>query len=302
MASDPRRAAEREVLRFAPSPNGLLHIGHAYSALFGHDMARRLGGRFLLRIEDIDRARCRPELVAAIFDDLAWLGLEWEQPVRCQSEHFDDYDRALARLRQLGVVYPCFATRTEIEAAVRASAEAAAWPVDPDGAPLYPGLYRDAAPGEIDRLMREGRPYALRLHMRQALALAEAKAGGPLTFEELGAGTAGERGRLPIAPQAFGDVVIARKEVPTSYHLAVVVDDALQGVTLVTRGQDLFAATSVHRVLQVLLDLPAPRYHHHGLVRDDSGRRLSKSAADRALRAIRAEGKTPADIRALVGL
>ncbi len=292
-----RSAPGREVLRFAPSPNGRLHLGHAYSALFGFDMATRLGGRFLLRIEDIDVARCRPEYEAAIYADLAWLGLDWERPVRRQSEHFADYARALERLRTLGVVYPCFCTRTEIDAAL---GDADRWPRDPDGAPVYPGLCKGQS--ETDRLLRSGRACALRLDMPRAKALAEELAGAPLTFAEVGTGPDGEHGVLPIAPEMWGDVVVVRKDVPTSYHLAVVVDDALQGVTLVTRGQDLFLATHVHRVLQALLTLPAPRYCHHGLIRDETGRRLAKSARDQGLDALRAEGKTPGDIRKLVGL
>ncbi len=294
-----RSAPGREVLRFAPSPNGRLHLGHAYSALFGFDMATRLGGRFLLRIEDIDVARCRPEYEAAIYADLAWLGLDWERPVRRQSEHFADYARALERLRTLEVVYPCFCTRTEIDAAL---GDADRWPRDPDGAPIYPGLCKGKSETETDRLLRSGRAYALRLDMPRAKALAEEMAGAPLTFAELGSGSNGEQGVLPVAPEMWGDVVVVRKDVPTSYHVAVVVDDALQGVTLVTRGQDLFLATHVHRVLQLLLGLPAPRYCHHGLIRDATGRRLAKSARDQGLDALRAEGGTPADIRELVGL
>jgi glutamyl-Q tRNA(Asp) synthetase len=299
----PHAAHSGEVLRFAPSPNGLLHLGHAYSALFGFEQARRLGGRFLLRIEDIDVARCRPEFETALYEDLAWLGIEWEQPVRRQSEHFADYAAALGRLRALGLVYPCFATRTEIDDAVRALApDPARWPRDPDGAPIYPGLYKRLDRRELDRLLGAHRAHAVRLHMDRATALAERIAGGPITFEELDNGPDGERGTLTAAPEVFGDVVIARKDVPTSYHLAVVVDDALQGVTLVTRGQDLFPATHVHRLLQVLLGLPAPRYCHHGLVRDATGRRLAKSARDQGLRELRAAGRTPADIRRMVGL
>ncbi|MDR3498011.1 MAG: tRNA glutamyl-Q(34) synthetase GluQRS [Parvibaculum sp.] len=292
-----------EVIRFAPSPNGWLHLGHAYSALFAFETAKRLGGRFLLRIEDIDIGRCRPEYEQGIYDDLAWLGVEWERPVRRQSEHFADYERALKRLRDMGLAYPCFATRKEITDAIEASGVGLArWPVDPDGAPLYPGLYKDIPRAELNRLMWEGRTYAWRLDMEKALARAEEMNGGPLTFEETGEGPRGEKGLLPIDPMRFGDVVIARKDVPTSYHLAVTVDDAIQQVTMVTRGQDLFPATYVHRVLQVLLGLPAPRYRHHALIRDESGRRLSKSAKDMGLRELRAQGLAPADIRRMIGL
>jgi len=292
-----------ETTRFAPSPNGWLHLGHAYSAIFASDTAKVLDGRFLLRIEDIDIGRCRPEYEQAIYDDLAWLGLTWETPVRRQSEHFADYEAALKRLRAMDLVFPCFATRKEIHDAIEASGIGhARWPTDPDGAPLYPGLYKDLPPGELNRLMWEGRTYAWRLDMEKALAEAEKKAGGPITFLEENEGPRGEKGRLPINPMLFGDVIIARKDVPTSYHLAVTVDDAIQNVTVVTRGQDLFPATYIHRLLQILLDLPEPRYRHHGLIRDKNGRRLSKSAKDMGLRELRNAGRSPADIRRLVGL
>lgn len=299
MSTNPAR---RDVLRFAPSPNGWLHLGHAYSAIFAFETAKSLGGRFLLRIEDIDVGRCRPEYEAGIYEDLAWLGLAWETPVRRQSEHFADYEQALKRLRDMEVVYPCFATRKEIADAIEASGLGRHWPTDPDGAPIYPGLYKDLPKAELNRLMWEGRSYAWRLDTEKALALAEKKAGGTITFVEEHGGPRGERGRLPVDPLVFGDVVIARKDVPTSYHLAVTVDDALQGVTLVTRGQDLFPATYVHRLLQVLLDLPEPRYRHHPLVRDKTGRRLSKSAKDMGLRELRAQGLSPAEVRRLAGI
>jgi len=291
-----------EVLRFAPSPNGWLHLGHACSALFAYETAKALHGRFLLRIEDIDVGRCRPEYEEAIYEDLAWLGLDWEQPVRRQSEHFADYEAALKRLRDMGLVYPCFATRKQITDAIAATGIGLRnWPVDPDGAPLYPGIYKNMAPAERSRLMWEGRTYAWRLDMEKALAKAEEIAGAPLTFFEEGEGPNGETGTCMVKPALFGDVVIARKDVPTSYHLAVTVDDAIQGITLVTRGQDLFPATYVHRILQVLLGLPEPRYRHHRLIRDGAGRRLSKSARDMGLRELRAAGKAPADIRRMVG-
>jgi len=292
-----------ETTRFAPSPNGWLHLGHAYSAIFASNAAKELNGHFLLRIEDIDVGRCRQEYVEAIYEDLAWLGLSWETPVRRQSEHFADYEAALKRLRDMGLVYPCFATRKEIYDAIETSGIGhARWPTDPDGAPLYPGLYKDLPPSELNRLMWEGRTYAWRIDMEKALAEAEAKAGGPITFLEENGGPRGQKGRLPINPMRFGDVIIARKDVPTSYHLAVTVDDAIQNVTVVTRGQDLFPATYIHRLLQVLLDLPEPRYRHHGLIRDENGRRLSKSAKDMGLRELRKAGHTPTDIYRLVGL
>lgn len=289
--------------RFAPSPNGRLHLGHAYSAIFASETAQKLEGTFLLRIEDIDIGRCRPEYEAGIYEDLAWLGLSWGTPVRRQSEHFGDYERALKQLRDLGVVYPCFATRREIERSIADSGIGLdRWPRDPDGALLYPGLYKDISPSRRNDLMWEGRSYAWRLDMEQAITLAENMSGGPITFIEEEGGPAGETGRQPIRPDLFGDVVIARKGVPTSYHLAVTVDDALQNITHVTRGRDLYPATYVHRLLQVLLGLPEPRYRHHRLIEDGTGRRLSKSARDLALKDLRDAGSSPADIRRMIGI
>ena len=254
------------VFRFAPSPNGYLHLGHALSALLNFDMARAAGGRLLLRIEDIDETRCRPEYEQAIYDDLAWLGIAWEQPVRRQSEHFDDYRAALARLEAQGLLYPSFESRAEIAALVAERERAGAWPRDPDGAPIYPGDAKSMAPAERERRIEAGERYALRLDMAAAMARA-----GALSWTETGQGPGGETGAVAATPAAWGDVVLARKETPTSYHLSVVVDDALQGVTHVVRGQDLFCATSVHRLLQALLGLPAPAYHHHRLMLDADG-------------------------------
>ncbi|MBD3666541.1 MAG: tRNA glutamyl-Q(34) synthetase GluQRS, partial [Kangiella sp.] len=239
----------------------------------------------------------------AIYEDLAWLGLTWEEPVRRQSEHFGDYERALKQLRDLGVVYPCFATRREIERSIADSGIGLdRWPRDPDGALLYPGLYKDISPSQRNDLMWEGRSYAWRLDMEKAMELAEKMSGGPISFIEEKGGPGGETGRQPIRPDLFGDVVIARKDVPTSYHLAVTVDDALQHITHVTRGRDLYPATYVHRLLQVLLGLPEPRYRHHRLIEDGKGRRLSKSARDLALRDLREAGNRPADIRRMIGI
>jgi glutamyl-Q tRNA(Asp) synthetase len=283
------------VFRFAPSPNGYLHLGHALSALSNFDLARAAGGRFLLRIEDIDAARCRPDYEQAIYDDLAWLGITWEEPVRRQSAHFDDYRAALARLDALGLIYPSFESRGEIARLVAERETHASWPRDPDGAPLYPGDALSLAPAERRRRMETGVPYALRLDMAAAIART-----GALTWSETGADS--RAGAVTAAPQMWGDVVLARKDMPTSYHLAVVVDDARQGVTHVVRGQDLFWSTSVHRVLQALLGLPAPNYHHHRLILDAEGKKLSKSTRATALRALRESGATAADIRRMVGL
>jgi glutamyl-Q tRNA(Asp) synthetase len=284
----------RPVFRFAPSPNGYLHLGHALSALINADMARAAGGRLLLRIEDIDRTRCRPQYEAAIYQDLAWLGLTWEQPVRRQSEHFAAYRAALDRLTAMGLVYPSFESRAEIARLVAAREQAGPWPGDPDGVPLYPGTAKHLSADER-RHRIAGEPYALRLDMAAALARA-----GELDWTETGRGPQGETGRVPAAPARWGDVVLGRKETPTSYHLAVVVDDALQGVTDVVRGEDLFWSTGVHRLLQALLDLPAPTYHHHRLIRDADGRKLAKSTRATGLRELRAQGLTPAGIRNLV--
>jgi glutamyl-Q tRNA(Asp) synthetase len=285
------------IFRFAPSPNGYLHLGHALSALVNFDMARAAGGRFLLRIEDIDTTRCRPEFEAAIYQDLAWLGLAWEEPVRRQSEHLQDYRAAVAALEARGLIYPTFESRAEIARRVAEREAQGAWRRDPDGAPLYPGSPGDLSAAERRAHITAGVPYALRLDMARAASVA-----GPLAWSEAGQGPAGETGTVTAAPQAWGDVVLARKETPTSYHLSVVIDDAIQGVTHVVRGQDLFWSTSVHRLLQVLLALPVPDYLHHRLVLDADGRKLSKSTRATALRELRAQGVTPAEIRRRVGL
>jgi glutamyl-Q tRNA(Asp) synthetase len=283
------------VFRFAPSPNGYLHLGHALSALLNADMAATAGGRLLLRIEDIDETRCRPDYEAAIYQDLAWLGLQWEQPVRRQSEHYGDYRAALAKLDAMGLVYPSFESRAEIARLVEM--RGGTWPRDPDGTPLYPGDAKSLSAAECARRMATAEPYALRLDMQTAL-----KRVGPLTWNETGEGPSGETGTIAADPAAWGDVILARKETPTSYHLAVVVDDAAQGVADVVRGCDLFHSTSVHRLLQALLGWPAPRYHHHRLVLDADGRKLSKSTLATGLRDLRGQGATVAAIRELVGL
>jgi len=285
------------VFRFAPSPNGYLHLGHAYSALLNFDRARETGGRLLLRIEDIDATRCRPEYETAIYEDLAWLGIAWETPVRRQSEHLADYRAALEKLSALGLVYPAFESRAETAKLVASREADGPWPRDPDGAPLYPGDAKSLSADVRSRLIDSGAPYALRLDMAAACR----RVAG-LTWHELGEGPDGERGIVAARPEAWGDVILARKETPTSYHLSVVVDDALQGVGEVVRGQDLFHATSVHRLLQVLLGLPEPAYRHHALIRDGEGRKLSKSSRATGLRELRSAATSPAGIRRLVGL
>jgi glutamyl-Q tRNA(Asp) synthetase len=280
------------VFRFAPSPNGYLHLGHALSALMNFELARAAGGRLLLRIEDIDTARCRPEYEGAIYEDLAWLGITWEQPVRRQSEHLDEYAAALKRLAEAGLIYPSFETRGEILRLVAERDAQGLWPRDPDGTPLYPGLAKSLPPEERERRMARG-PYALRLATDVAMLRT-----GPLAWRETGAGDV----QIDARPVQWGDVVLARKDTPTSYHLAVVVDDALQGMTHVVRGRDLFAATGIHRLLQALLDLPVPTYHHHRLVLDAQGRKLAKSTGATSLRRLRESGAGAADIRRMVGL
>ena len=270
------------VFRFAPSPNGYLHLGHAYSALLNADLARASGGRLLLRIEDIDETRCRPEYEAAIYEDLRWLGLAWEEPARRQSAHYADYRAALDELDALGLIYPAFESRAEV---ARTAAGR-----DPDGTPLYNGAGKSLSAAERRCRIDAGEPYALRLDMAAALART-----GSLTWDEAGSAVAAD-------PAAWGDVILARKETPTSYHLSVVVDDAAQAVTDVVRGQDLYHSTSVHRVLQALLGLPAPRYRHHRLILDADGKKLSKSTQATGLRELRAQGKTSVDIRNMVGL
>ncbi|QOZ48011.1 tRNA glutamyl-Q(34) synthetase GluQRS [Bradyrhizobium sp. CCBAU 53340] len=285
------------VFRFAPSPNGHLHLGHAYSALLNFDRAQETGGRLLLRIEDIDATRCRPEYESAIYEDLAWLGIAWERPVRRQSEHLDDYRAALEKLSALGLVYPAFESRAEISRLVARREAAGPWPRDPDGAPLYPGDAKSLAASVRSRLIDTGAPYALRLDMAEACRQIPG-----LTWNELGEGPDDERGVVAARPEAWGDVILARKETPTSYHLSVVVDDALQGVSEVVRGQDLFHATSVHRLLQALLGVTRPVYRHHALIRGGDGRKLSKSDRSTGLRELRDNGATAASVRRLVGL
>lgn len=279
--------------RFAPSPTGYLHLGHAFSALTAYNHARETGSPFLLRIEDIDRTRCRPEYETAIFEDLAWLGLDWEEPVRRQSDHFGYYTAALDKLKQIGVLYPCFCTRKEISEEIARAVDA---PHGPEG-PLYPGTCRALTMRERTARM-EKEPYALRLD----LAKAEQCVGHQLHFEELNRTPDGMPGMRPAQPRLLGDVVLARKELPASYHLAVVVDDALQGVEIVIRGEDLYHATHIHRILQELLGLRVPVYSHHRLILDETGKKFSKRNAAVTLRALRGVGVTPEAIRERLGL
>jgi glutamyl-Q tRNA(Asp) synthetase len=267
--------------RFAPSPTGHLHLGHAHSALFAAKAAEQAGGRFLLRIEDIDATRCRPEFTTALLEDLAWLGLAWAGPPRIQSTRMPQYRTTLATLSRRGLLYPCFCTRGDIAAAIAAAHGPAA---------IYPGTCRDLPSTEAEARIATGRPYALRLNIGRSLAET-----GPLTYTDL------IHGPRHSAPEAQGDVVLARKDVPASYHLCVTQDDAEQGVTLVTRGEDLLEATDIHRLLQALMGWPEPLYAHHGLIKDAQGKRLAKRNEAPTLRAMRASGMSPAEVRAAAG-
>jgi glutamyl-Q tRNA(Asp) synthetase len=270
------------VTRFAPSPTGFLHLGHAYSALFAWHHARQSDGRFLLRIEDIDRARCREEFAASIVEDLVWLGLDWDGDVRRQSQHFADYRAALDRLAAQDMIYPCFCTRNDIARAVSA----------PHGSfgPRYPGTCRAVPASERHARIVGGETYAMRLDCERALAKT-----GPLAWRDEELGTMG------VDPRSLGDVVLARKDTPSSYHLSVTVDDAIQGVTLVTRARDLVEATHIHRLLQALLELPVPRWHHHRLLTGTNGKRFAKRDHALTLREMRAAGATPKEVQALAG-
>ena len=279
------------VTRFAPSPTGYLHLGHAYSAAFAHKRARQAHGRFLLRMEDLDPVRARPEFEAAICEDLAWLGLAWDGPVLRQSERFPAYRTALERLEADGLLYPCFCTRTEIAAEIARAVEA---PHGPEGA-HYPGTCRALGADERKARIASGATYAMRLD-----AVAAAARIPRLSFHEEGSGPNGEHGTITVDPLLFGDVVLARKDAPASYHLAVVIDDAHQGVTHVTRGNDLFTAAHIQRVLQALLGLEAPAYAHHKLILAANGRKFSKRDQSVTLRGLRAMGETPEQIRARI--
>ena len=274
------------VTRFAPSPTGYMHLGHAYSAIFAWRLARQQNGKFLLRIEDIDSERCRPEFEEAIFEDLHWLGLDWDGQPRRQSDNMGDYKRALDKLSALDLLYPCYCTRKEILAEI-SNADAA--PHSVDGL-VYPGTCKVMTREEREARMANGLPYALRLDMKKASALT-----GPVVWADR------EEGEQTLS-FAAGDIVIARKDIPTSYHLAVTLDDHRQRITLVTRGKDLFHATHIHRLLQNLLGLNTPEWHHHKLITNEEGSRLSKRGRALTVRALKRAGESPDSIRAMVGL
>jgi glutamyl-Q tRNA(Asp) synthetase len=274
--------------RFAPSPTGYLHLGHAHAALFAWRRARAARGRFLVRLEDIDPARCRPAFAAAALEDLAWLGLDWDGEVRVQSRHLPEYRAVLDTLATRGLLYPCFCTRADIAREIAAATDA---PHAPDGAPLYPGTCRRLTAADRAARLRAGTPYAWRLDITRALEAMD----GPLGYEEV------DGGWTPCRPKRFGDAVLGRKDAPASYHLCVTHDDAAQGVTLVTRGLDLRPATDMHRLVQALIGWPAPAYAHHRLLLDAEGRRLSKRDGALALRALREAGRSAAEVRAMAG-
>ncbi|MEI9420127.1 tRNA glutamyl-Q(34) synthetase GluQRS [Mesorhizobium sp. Cs1299R1N1] len=285
--------------RFAPSPNGELHLGHAYSALLNQKLAMHTSGRLLLRVEDIDTTRCTPEFEAGMFADLKWLGLGWEEPVRRQSEHFGDYEAVLERLIREELVYPAFMSRGEIRAFIADSERRGRdWPRDPDGVPLYPPADKALPMKERKRRIAENAPFAWRLDVGAAMA----RAGKDLTWAEFTDEMLSATRPVEARPQDWGDVIVARRDIPTSYHLAVVIDDALQGVSHVVRGQDLFSATGMQRLLQEVLGLPRPAYFHHRLILGPDGRKLSKSLRDTGLAALREAGASPDDVRKLVGL
>jgi len=273
------------VTRFAPSPTGHLHLGHAYSALFASESAKRENGKFLLRIEDIDPVRCKPQFTLDLKEDLLWLGLDWEEPARQQAQHLEDYSKALDKLRKLGVIYPCFCTRRDVALEAKASGHA---PHGPEG-PAYPGTCR-----RLSEIAREARLEKETPNWRIDIARARALT-GPLFWHDRA------RGKMRTRVRDIGDVVIARKDVPASYHLSVTVDDHLQGVTLVTRGEDLAPATGIHRLLQELLGFEAPDYHHHPLLKNKDGQRLAKRHNALTLRSFREAGKTAEEVRKMAG-
>lgn len=287
---------QETIFRFAPSPNGLLHLGHAYSALLNYEMATQFGGKFLLRIEDIDTARCKPEFELAMKEDLKWLGIDWEDPIRRQSEHFPDYEQAFLKLKELGLVYPSVLSRSEIKRFIQQQSTKKTWPLDPDGVPIYPNEKLVIDQDERKKRLSDRNSIIWRLDMKKALA----SVGQKLDWYEEGFGPDGESGKIEANPAIWGDVILVRKDTPTSYHLSVVVDDAIQKVSHIVRGQDLFWSTSIQRLLQYLLNLPTPQYFHHELIFDESGEKLSKSEQHTGLRAIRAQGASVNDVKELI--
>jgi len=282
------------ITRFAPSPTGFLHLGHAYSALFSEKQARVKGGQFILRIEDIDTSRTKPEFEDAIFEDLSWLGLKWELPVRRQSDHFKEYEKAINNLRKLDLVYPCFCSRKEIRSAIFNSNLTTTDPLNRDKSQIYPGTCKKITEKQSKMRIKQGSPFALRLNSDLAMQIAK-KNTDALIWNDV------EKGAIEVSLDLVGDVVLARKETPASYHIAVTLDDHLQGINLVTRGQDLFLSTHIHRVLQAVLKLNTPTYHHHHLLKGANGRKFSKRDNSLSIQSLRKEGKTPKQVRLLAG-
>lgn len=299
MANSPEVKTTAPVFRFAPSPNGLLHLGHAYSALVNLGRARAAGGIMLLRIEDIDRQRCTPLNERRMLDDLEWIGFEWDEAPMRQSANLDVYRSVLDDLVAEGLVYPASLSRREIADTIGLlTQEGASWPTDPDGVPIYPGTEREMEEPERDALLAGDGDCALRLDTDRALSRLATEP----DWHETGFGPLGETGTIRADPRSWGDPILGRRDMPASYHLAATLDDARQGITDVVRGRDLFWSTSIHRLLQELLGLPVPQYHHHDLVLDAGGRKLSKSRGDTALRHLREAGLAPGDILRMIGL
>ena len=271
--------------RFAPSPNGYLHLGHAYSALVASKLAQISGGKFFIRIEDIDLGRCKKEYEENIYKDLNWLEIKYEENIIKQSECFDNYERYVKKLRDLNLIYPCWASRSEIKKTIlKKSSSKSSWPVDPDGQYIYPEIYKNISKAERSNLMLSGSKFSWRLNVKKAMNFAQEKFGNKIFFEELGLEPKGKR---ILEPNLYGDFIIARKEIPTSYHLSVTVDDAEQGINLVTRGLDIYPATSIHRLLQIILNLPETKWYHHNLLREDSGEKLSKTNKSTSIKSLR---------------
>jgi glutamyl-Q tRNA(Asp) synthetase len=271
--------------RFAPSPNGYLHLGHAYSALVASKLAQISGGKFFIRIEDIDLGRCKKEYEENIYKDLNWLEIKYEENIIKQSECFDNYERYVKKLRDLNLIYPCWASRSEIKKTIlKKSSSKSSWPIDPDGQYIYPQIYKNISKAERSNLMLSGSKFSWRLNVKKAMNFAQEKLGNKIFFEELGLEPKGKR---ILEPNLYGDFIIARKEIPTSYHLSVTVDDAEQGINLVTRGLDIYPATSIHRLLQIILNLPETKWYHHNLLREDSGEKLSKTNKSTSIKSLR---------------
>ena len=271
--------------RFAPSPNGYLHLGHAYSASVASKLAQISGGKFFIRIEDIDLGRCKKEYEENIYKDLNWLEIKYEENIIKQSECFDNYERYVKKLRDLNLIYPCWASRSEIKKTIlKKSSSKSSWPIDPDGQYIYPEIYKNISKAERSNLILSGSKFSWRLNVKKAMNFAQEKLGNKIFFEELGLEPKGKR---ILEPNLYGDFIIARKEIPTSYHLSVTVDDAEQGINLVTRGLDIYPATSIHRLLQIILNLPETKWYHHNLLREDSGEKLSKTNKSTSIKSLR---------------